>query len=87
MYKAFWKVQGQRKTMLRWSMVGLFVALLWLVGCQPGQLPQFIPAMRTPMLVPTFTPTPSTMPAGAIEDPTFTDAQGLDIAERRIINV
>lgn len=89
MYKKLSKVQSPCKTMLRAVMVALFLALLWLVGCQPGQLPQFIPTMRTPMLVPTFTPTPASLSAAAAptEDPVFVDAQGLDIAERRIISV
>ncbi len=89
MYKNIWIIQGQRRIMLRFVLVAVFLALLWLAGCQPGQLPQFIPAMRTPMLVPTFTPTtaPLSVAAPFTEDPAFVDAQGLDIAERRIINV
>ena len=89
MYKDFMKVHEQRTPVLRYLVLGILLLLLWLVGCQPGQLNQFIPAMRTPMLVPTFTPTPELLSAAGAptEDPAFVDAQGLDLAERRIINV
>lgn len=89
MYKNFTKVLDPRKTVLRYLTLGVLLLLLWLAGCQPGQLPQFIPVMRTPMLVPTFTPTPAPLTAvGApTEDPAFVDAHGLDVAERRIISV
>lgn len=89
MYNDFLKIHEPRKTVLRSLTLGVLLLLLWLAGCQPGQLPQFIPAMRTPMLVPTFTPTPAPLSAAVAptEDPAFVDAQGLDIAERRIINV
>lgn len=87
MYKNFWKITDPRQTLLRGLMFGFLGILLWLAGCQPGQLPQFIPAMRTPMLVPTFTPTPASVLPAPTEDPAFVDAQGLDIAERRVINV
>jgi len=88
-YKDFMKVHEQRTPVLRYLVLGILLLLLWLVGCQPGQLNQFIPAMRTPMLVPTFTPTPELLSAAGAptEDPAFVDAQGLDLAERRIINV
>lgn len=88
-YNDFLKIHEPRKTVLRSLTLGVLLLLLWLAGCQPGQLPQFIPAMRTPMLVPTFTPTPAPLSAAVAptEDPAFVDAQGLDIAERRIINV
>ena len=89
MYKDFCKITDPRQMMARYLMTGVLGTLLWLAGCQPGQLPQFIPAMRTPMLVPTFTPTPALLSPAAVptEDPAFVDAQGLDIAERRVINV
>jgi S1-C subfamily serine protease len=88
-YKNFWCIQRVRSTLLRTLLVATLFTLLWLAGCQPGQLTPFIPAMRTPMLVPTFTPTPalSSVVAVPTEDPAFVDAQGLDIAERRVINV
>lgn len=63
------------------------LVILGLVGCQPGQLPQFIPVMKTPMLVPTFTPTPPTSLAPPSEDTSSLDDAGLDFAERRIVGV
>lgn len=63
------------------------VVVFWLAGCQPGQLPQFIPVMKTPMLVPTFTPTPLAPLAQPTEDTSIIDDAGLDFAERRIIDV
>ena len=72
------------------KLYGYFIILLtalWVISCQPGQLPQFIPPMRTPILVPTFTPTPAAV--GATVGPALAgiDAEGLDVAERRVIDV
>lgn len=72
------------------KLYGYFIVLLpmlWVVSCQPGQLPQFIPPMQTPILVPTFTPTPAA--AGTTIGPELAviDAEGLDVAERRVIDV
>lgn len=65
----------------------LLLTVLWAVSCQPGQLQQFIPPMKTPMAVPTFTPTPSAAFAGNLQDSALIDAEGLDMAERRVIDV
>jgi S1-C subfamily serine protease len=86
-YKNFTKVKIQIHILPRYLAVGVLLVLLWVVGCQPGQLPRLIPAMSTPMLVPTFTPTPPAALALPTQDAAFVDAQGLDIAERRIVNV
>jgi S1-C subfamily serine protease len=67
----------------RWVVL---LAALWIVSCQPGQLPQFIPPMKTPILVPTFTPTPALL-ASIPQENTLIDADGLDVAERRVIDV
>lgn len=67
--------------------IALLTSLLWVLGCQPGQLQQFIPPMRTPVLVPTFTPTPAALAASRPLEGVLVDDTGLDIAERRVIDV
>ncbi len=62
------------------------VALLAIASCQPGQLQQFIPVGQTPILVPTFTPT-ALFSATPSPDVATIDAAGLDIVERRVIDV
>ena len=65
----------------------LVFVILMLMGCRDLVLPVLQPVQAAPPVVPTFTPTPA--PALAL-DPAVTtavDADGLDIAERRIINV
>lgn len=65
----------------------LVFILLMLMGCGELVLPVLRPVQAAPPVVPTFTPTPA--PALAL-DPAVAnavDADGLDIAERRIIDV
>ncbi len=65
----------------------LLISILFVVtSCQPGQLPQFIPVGQTPILVPTFTPT-AIASAAPNQDAATIDAEGLDIVERRVIDV
>ncbi|MEZ4730896.1 MAG: trypsin-like peptidase domain-containing protein [Caldilineaceae bacterium] len=73
--------------MIREYWLVLVVASLWVVGCQPDQLQQLIPPRQTPMLVPTFTPTVATGIALQPQDTATIDTAGLDIAERRVIDV
>jgi len=65
----------------------MLLIAVWVAGCQPGQLPPFIPVMQTPMLVPTFTPTPPAALASPSQDISMIDAEGLDFVEQRIIHV
>lgn len=71
----------------RYAYFMVVIAALWVISCQPGQLPQFIPPMRTPVLVPTFTPTASAVGATIGPELAVIDAEGLDVAERRVIDV
>lgn len=87
MFKKQWNVQRQSSFLVYSVYMVVLLVVFWSAGCQPGQLPPFIPGMRTPMLVPTFTPTPSAVLALPTQDPIMVDAEGLDFAERRIINV
>ena len=65
----------------------MLISALWVVSCQPGQLPQFIPPMQTPMLVPTFTPTAAAVGTMIGPELAVIDAEGLDVVERRVIDV
>jgi len=65
----------------------LLLLLLAVASCQPGQLQQFMPVGATPMLVPTFTPTAVAPSDLTIADIATIDAAGLDIAERRVVDV
>lgn len=87
MLKNDWNTQKPYPYLIRFVYFLVVGGVLWLAGCQPGQLPSFIPVMKTPMLVPTFTPTPPALLAQPTEDTSIIDAAGLDFAERRIIDV
>ncbi|MEZ4861253.1 MAG: trypsin-like peptidase domain-containing protein [Caldilineaceae bacterium] len=64
--------------------IGSCVALISLNGCLDARLVPLLPALATPALVPTFTPTAS---APTLISTAEVDAAGLDIAERRVIDV
>ena len=85
--KNHWNAQNQASFRVHVVYLLVLLGLFWIAGCQPGQLPQFIPVMQTPMLVPTFTPTPAAAGALPPQDPTLIDPEGLDLAEQRIIDV
>lgn len=80
-------MQEQIRPYARYACFVVLLALLWVLGCQPGQLQQLIPPMRTPELVPTFTPTPAAGADLTVQDSAFIDAAGLDVAERRVMDV
>lgn len=64
----------------------LFVFAL-LVGCSELSLPTLGPLHAAPPVVPTFTPTPSPPATQSISTTAEIDAQGLDLAERRVVAV
>ena len=65
----------------------LVFIILMLMGCRDLVLPVLQPVQAAPPVVPTFTPTPAPALALYPAVTTAVDADGLDIAERRIINV
>lgn len=85
--RSHWIVQKQGASGVHPIYLVLFLVVVWVAGCQPGQMPPFIPVMQTPMLVPTFTPTPPAALISPTQDTSLIDAEGLDFAEQRIIHV
>lgn len=65
----------------------VILVVIGLVACSNLTIPSLVPLRATPELVPTFTPTPPISPAPSGLSVAELDAIGLDIAERRVVNV
>lgn len=87
MLRKLWKPKKFVLSITHGYWLVVVAASLWVVSCQPGQLQQLISPGQTPMLVPTFTPTAAAAIAQRSQDSATIDAEGLDIAERRVIDV
>ncbi len=73
----------------RYSLLCRSFIFLWfmLVGCSELSLPALRPLQAAPPVVPTFTPTPVALALTVPPTTAEIDAQGLDVAERRVITV
>ena len=79
-----WPTSSQRSTLLFW----LFGVIVLLTACSAA-VAQTLPTVTPDAVsVPTYTPTPAVAAAGAANtNIAEIDAHGLDIAERRVIDV
>lgn len=75
---------NDKKALLFGCLLLSFVAL---IGCSNLSFPAIGSLQAVPPVVPTFTPTPVLVPTHELTTTSDIDAQGLDIAERRIIAV
>lgn len=73
----------------RYSLLCRSFIFLWfmLLGCSELTLPPIRPLQAAPPVVPTFTPTPAALALTVPPTVAEIDAQGLDVAERRVITV
>lgn len=73
----------------RYSLLCRSFIFLWfmLLGCSELTLPPIRPLQAAPPVVPTFTPTPAALALTGPPTVAEIDAQGLDVAERRVITV